>query len=140
MKKKSIVCGVLASSVALAATFSGCSLVSTNTGADMNQVIAKVDITKAAALNNEFADYNGVIGETNIIKRELVAYFINYGYSIYQQNQSYEQTFNVLLDSLVENAILVQYSTLYLLKDKSATDSAALETYKSKTGEKEKYE
>jgi len=143
MKKKSIVCGVLASTVAIAATFGGCQLVSTNTAADMNQVIAEVDISKAAALDKEFENYKDAVGSTSIIKRELVAYFINYGYS-YIQNYSYtyEQTFNLLLDSLVENAVLVQYSTMYLLKEKTTKDPTALNTFieKSKEGEKAKYE
>ena len=147
MKKKSIVCGVLASSVALAATFGGCSLVSTNTGADMNQVIATVNIANTSALDKELENYKSVVGETSIIKRELVAYFINYGYS-YVQNYgySYEKTFNTLLDALVENAILVQYSTMYLLNEKATNKTAdgydenALATYKSKGSDKEKYE
>ena len=147
MKKKSIVCGVLASSVVLAATFSGCSLVSTNTGADMNQTIATVNISKSAALDKEFESYKDVVGETSIIKRELVAYFINYGYS-YVQNYgyTYEQTFNTLLEQLVENAVLVQYSTMYLLQEKATNkdadgyDANALATYKSKGTDKEKYE
>ncbi|MDE7168459.1 MAG: hypothetical protein K2O28_06410 [Clostridia bacterium] len=148
MKKKSIVCGVLASSIVIAATFGGCSLVSTNTAADMNQTIATVDISKAAKFNAEFGDYASAVGETNIIKRELVAYFINYGYSVYQQSdKSYEKTFNTLLDQLVDNAVLVQYSTLYLLKEKATNtanegwyDANALETYKSLEGNVEKYE
>ena len=146
MKKKSIVCGVLASSIAVAATFGGCSLVSTNTAADMNQTIATVNISKAANFNDEFGDYASAVGETDIIKRELVAYFINYGYSYYQSNQSYEETFKALLDQLVDNAILVQYSTMYLLKEKGTNaeaddyDPNALTTYKSKETDKEKYE
>ncbi|MDE7083232.1 MAG: hypothetical protein K2O89_06000 [Clostridia bacterium] len=144
MKKKSIVCGVLASSVALAATLGGCSLVSTNTAADMNQQIALVDISNATALSTEFSeDYVNAVGETSIIKRELVAYFINYGYS-YVQNYgyTYEQTFNLLLDSLIENAVLVQYSTMYLLKELGKDNPNALNEYveASKKGEKEKYE
>jgi len=143
MKKKSIVCGVLVSTVAIAATFGGCQLVSSNTAADMNQIIAEVDISKAAALDKEFENYKDAVGSTSIIKRELVAYFINYGYS-YIQNYSYtyEQTFNLLLDSLVENAVLVQYSTMYLLKEKTKEDANALNTFieKSKEGEKAKYE
>lgn len=145
MKKKNIVCGVLASSVAVAATFGGCSLVSTNPGADMNQVIAEVDISKAAALSSEFSeDYTAAVGSTSIIKRELVAYFINYGYS-YVQNYgySYEETFNYLLDSLIENAVLVQYSTMYLLEKKVADEGeSVLDTFKDKKSEGEiaKYE
>ncbi len=143
MKKKSIVCGVIATTVAVAATFGGCSLVSTNTAADMNQTIAVVDISKAAALDKQFEDYKAAVGETSIIKRELVAYFINYGYS-YVQNYgyTYEQTFNLLLDSLVENAVLVQYSTMYLLDKLSAENSNAVNEFiaASKHSEAAKYE
>ena len=54
MKKKTIICGVLASTIAVAATFGGCSLVSTNTAADMSQTVATVDISKADTLDKEF--------------------------------------------------------------------------------------
>ncbi|MDE6666997.1 MAG: hypothetical protein K2K38_01455 [Clostridia bacterium] len=150
MKKKSIVCGVLASSIAVAATLGGCSLVSTNTAADMNQVVAVVDISNSAALDKEFENCKDAVGSTSIIKRELVAYFINYGYSVYQQNNSYEETFNYLLDQLIDNAVLVQYSTMYLLYNKASTkndkgevvsvDDSIIATYKSKGSDKEKYE
>lgn len=149
MKKKTIICGVLASTIAVAATFGGCSLVSTNTAADMSQTVATVDISKADTLDKEFEAYKAAVGKTDIIKRELVAYFINYGYS-YVQNygKTYKETFNILLDQLVENAVLVQYSTMYLLKEKATNDKSegyeagALDKYieASKKGDVSKYE
>lgn len=143
MKKKTIVCGVLASTIAIAATFGGCSLVSTNTAADMNQTVATVDISKADTLDKEFEAYKTAVGKTDIIKRELVAYFINYGYSYIQNyGYSYEKTFNTLLDSLIENEVLVQYATMYLLKEKATTEADALNKYieASKEGDVAKYE
>lgn len=148
MKKKSIVCGVLASSVALAATFGGCSLISSNPAADMNQTVAVVDISKAAAFDKELASYSQAVGSTSVIKREMVTYFINYYYT-YVQNYgyTYEQTFNLILDSLVENAVLVQYSTVYLLQDKATNkdsvlgyDADAVSKFEAKETEAEKYE
>ncbi len=120
MRKTKIVSGVLATSVAVAATLGGCSLVSSNTSADMNQIIAEVNVAKAAALDADFNDYKEVVGTSTVIKRELVAYFLNVGYS-YVQNYgyTYEQAFNTLMNSLVENEVLTQYATMYLLKNKA---------------------
>lgn len=127
MKKKSIVCGVIASSVALAATFGGCSLVSSNPAADMNQVVAEVDISKAASFDKELASYSDAVGSSTIIKREMMTYFINYYYTYVQNyDYSYADTFNLILDVLVENAVLVQYSTMYLLMDKATNENSAL--------------
>ena len=67
MKKKTIICGVLASTIAVAATFGGCSLVSTNTAADMSQTVATVDISKADTLDKEFEAYKAAVGKTDII-------------------------------------------------------------------------
>ena len=69
MKKKTIICGVLASTIAVAATFGGCSLVSTNTAADMSQTVATVDISKADTLDKEFEAYKAAVGKTDIKKR-----------------------------------------------------------------------
>ena len=146
MRKKRIISGVLASSVVLAATLGGCSLVSTNSAADMNQIIAEVNISDTATLDEGLAKYKDAVGTTKIIKRELVAYYINVGYS-YVQNDNYEEVFNMLLDALTENAVLVQYSTMYLLRDKATNansdlvqDVNALETYMSLSDEVKKYE
>ena len=47
MKKKAFAALALSSCIALGATFTGCSLISTNNRLDMEQVIATVDISKS---------------------------------------------------------------------------------------------
>ena len=77
--------------------FSGCDLLETDNKKDMEQVVAEVNIGKDAdSLNSMFktifgADYaldEGVAGKLgdivttdNVYKRDLVAYFVNYGYN-----------------------------------------------------------
>lgn len=125
MKKKKIVCGILASSIALAAAFGGCSLVSTNNAADMNQVVAEVDISDS--VSSQLDGYKSAVGSTSVIKRELITYYINYGYMyVTNYGMSTEQAFNMLLESLIENAVVVQYSTMYLLKDKATNPDSIL--------------
>ncbi len=141
MRKKTLICGVLAASVTLAASLGGCSLISTNSSADMEQVIATVDISKSADFDKEFGDYktqfNEVVGETKVIKRELISYFLNVGYSYIQNGSSYKEVFNMLVDTLVNNAVLTQYSTMYLLKDMGAE---AFEEFKALETTTAKYE
>ena len=137
MKKKSIIGGILAASITLTATLGGCSLVSTNSAADMAQTIAKINISKA--LEDEFSeDYGKAVGTTKVIKRELISYFINVGYTyINNYGMSYEEAFKTIVDALVENAVLTQYSTMYLLQH---NEGDALAEFNSKKTEREKYE
>lgn len=113
MKKKTFAALALTSCIALGATLTGCSLVSTNNRLDMEQVIATVDISNE--LGSEFAAYKDAVSSKKIVKRELVSYFLNVGYSYVQSNHTYAETFNALLDALVNNAVLVQYSTVEIL-------------------------
>lgn len=142
MKKKTIVATAVASCLALTATFAGCSLVTTNNKADMQQVIATVDITKLDSFKDSslYAYKDAVVGETSIVKRNLVSYFLNVGYSLIQNGRTYEETFNMLLDALCDNAVLVQYSTMALLEMKVNEGKGSLEEYKSKETRKEKLE
>lgn len=139
MKKKRLIGTLLASSIAFTAAFTGCSLVSDNNKADMLQVIAKVNIANAEGLSDTdkglINNYKGAVGTTEIYKSELMAYFLNYGSSYLNYYNSYSETFNALLDILVENAVLTQYAGMYLLDYKAQASSAAtvLSEYNSKT-------
>lgn len=144
MRKKQIISDALAASVAVAATLGGCSLVTPNTSADMTQVIAEVNVANAAALDKELGAYKDAVGTSTVIKRELVAYFLNVGYSYVQSGLSYENVFNMLMNALVENSVLTQYATLYLLKNKADTENKSAETiiseYTALETQAEKYE
>lgn len=144
MKKKSVVGVLLASSIAVAASFTGCSLVSSNSDADMKQCIATVNISNAEgtdAFDSELiSNYKTAVGTTEIYKDELIAYYLNAGISYVNSGYTYEQVFNMLVDGLVENAVITQYSIMYLLDYKAGTGSAAtvLEEYNSKSTYAEK--
>ena len=142
MKKKTIAAMALASCLTVTSAFAGCSLVTVNNKADMEQVIAKVDITKSDKFSDSnLKDFKTAVSDTSIYKRDLISYFLNVGYSyMNQNNNSYADTFNALMDALVDNAVLVQYSTLELLKNKAAEEPDAVSVFNSKKTEEEKYE
>ena len=135
MKKKAFAAIALTSCLAFSAAFTGCSLMSTNNKLDMEQVIATVDISQSDSFDESGLD-KGAVTPTNIIKRELISYFLNVGYSYVQSGYSYEETFNSLVDALVNNAILVQYSTVELLKE----NPSVLQKFKEAEDKAKKYE
>lgn len=139
MNKKKIVSGVVASALALSVTLSGCaSLASANTVADMKQTIATVNISKADDFGNEgLDDYKDAVGTTSISKRELISYFLNVGYSYINSGYGYEATFNSLVSSLINTAVITQYSVMYLLKEKAADESKSAEIIMSEYNAKE---
>ena len=139
MKSKKIICGALAATMVLGVAFSGCGLISTDNAADMKQTIATVNITKSENLGEGLNEYASVISDKPIVKRELLNAFVNNG-SQYVSSLGYEGTFNMLLEQIANNAILVQYSTLYVLKSKSEDGSSGitLAEYKAKPSEKDK--
>ncbi len=138
MKKKTFAAIALTSCIAFGATFTGCSLISTNNRLDMEQVIATVDISKSEKFDTgELKDYKSVVSSSEIIKRELISYFLNVGYSYVQNGSSYEETFNMLLNALIDNSVLVQYSTVELYKKATDENKAKFNNAKD---EAEKYE
>lgn len=150
MKKSKIAAIVLASTVAVSAiSFAGCSQVSKNNKKDMAQVIAEVDISKSDKFaQSGLSEYSSAVTSQAIYKYELVSYFINAG-STYINNYgyTYEQTFNALLDTLINSAVLTQYATMEIIKDKSTNtesfvkyDKNALSNFTSETDEIKKYE
>lgn len=122
MKKKRLIGTLLASSIAVTAAFTGCSLVTSNNNADMLQVIATVNISEAEGLNAKdrglIDTYKSAVGTTKIYKNELVAYYLNYGISYINQGYPASTVFNMLVDNLVQNAVLTQYATMYVLDSK----------------------
>ncbi len=74
----------------------GCGLVTTDTERDMNQEVAIIQISDDA--------------EKDVIyKKDMVMAYLNYGY-MYEQYYGYtrEQTFTLIIDSLINNRIFVQ--------------------------------
>ena len=140
MKKKAFAAIALTSCIAFGTAFTGCSLVSTNNRLDMEQVIATVDISKSDKFDSSDLKYAETLSSTKIIKWELISYFLNVGYSYVQNGYSYEDTFNALIDALVNNAVLVQYSTVELLKDVAEKNSSVLEDFKFAINDAGRYE
>ncbi len=129
MKKKRIAGVVLASTIALTASLTGCALNKEDSVMDMNKVIATVDISNAEGMDafdtNLINNYKSAVGTTEIYKSELVAYYINVGISYVNSGYSYTDVFNMLVDGLVENAVITQYAIMYLLNNKAGTGNPA---------------
>lgn len=141
MKSKKLVCGAMAAAITLSVAFSGCSLVSTLNDEDMRQTIATVDITGSENIEKEgLGDFVSAIKPANIIKRDLIASFVNIGSTYIQSGYSYADVFNMLVDSLTTNEVVSQYSTLALLKEKSAEDPDILQTFNAFETDVERYE
>lgn len=139
MKSKKLICAAVAATIALSATLSGCTLVSTLNDEDMRQVIATVDISASENLKDEQLENASAIGKTEIIKRDLIAAYLNVGYSYVQNGSSYSEVFTSLVNSLTSNAVITQYATLYLLNQPAYSSAVEVFNDESKT-EVEKYE
>lgn len=137
MKKKliRIVSLVMTAMLALG-LFSGCSLgifsdmgiLVTDNQRDMQQVVAEVNLGKdKTSLEESFSllseELNGTVADQldkvlttdEIYKRDLVAYFMSYGYNYYSENNSYSATFEQVMQDLVDRKIMSQFATVYYL-------------------------
>ncbi len=103
----------------------GCEFIIADSVKDLNQVVATVDISEQLASDEEFKSYADDIDaliaggalSTNIPKRDLVAYFLNVGYTYVQSyGYTYKDTFNMLMDGLTDRKILTQYAVAYYIK------------------------
>jgi len=134
MNKKSMLKKTAALLLALGLTIgaTGCDFLVTDSQEDLKQIVATVDISsemsddetmKAYADGMELLIDKGGLS-TEIPKRDLIAYFLNAGYMYVQSyGYTYEDTFNMLMDGLVENKLLTQYAVAYYLsKGVSAQD------------------
>ena len=123
MRKTTKVAAVALAAALGTAMFAGCDLISTNLERDYEQVIAEVNISQSEdfAEGGKYAANKDAVGTTEITKLEMVAYFVSTGYSIMQQQGlTYYDTFALISDTLVNRAIYVQYSMVYLLANGNA--------------------
>lgn len=122
MKKTTKVAAVALAAALSSTLLAGCDI-TTDVSKDYAQVIAEVNIANSANFGEEYAEYEGVIGTTEITKRDMVAYFISTGYSMMQSyGWTYYDTFNMISETLVNRQIYIQYAMLYLLDDESESD------------------
>ena len=140
---KKVAALVLALGMTLGVT--GCNFLVTDSMKDLEQVVATVDVSKTLGGDTEYKEYKDDIEKlikdgglsTDIPKRDLVAYFLNVGYTYVQSyGYTYEDTFNLLMDGLTENKILTQYAVAYFLKKGNKTADDCLTWVKA---EQEKY-
>ncbi len=73
----------------------GCGLITTDTERDMNQVVATVQIEAGAP-------------KEVIYKKDMIMAYLNYGYMYEQYGYSSADTFELIIDSLVNDRIYVQ--------------------------------
>ena len=106
-KRSSFLTKILSLAIALVCAvgvFSGCSLVKTNTAKDSNLIVAKVQIEDD-------------INPTIIYKRDMYSAYVSYGY-YYVNNYGYtiSDTYQMILDNLEQNAVVVQFAKMELVK------------------------
>ena len=130
MKKKKILAITLAS-LMLTGCLTACDLTETDSEKDMAQTVAEVDISESEDFDEggDFEAYKDVIQEMSISKRELVAYFVNSGSSYISNGYSYEDTFDMLVDSMVNYRIIVQYTMVYFFETSNSESEYYNENY-----------
>ena len=88
--------------------FAGCALITTDTDRDMAQVVATVQIEDD-------------ITADNIHKVEMLSAFMSYGYTYVQQyGYTVEATYEMILQNLVQNKIIIQGARMALAEKYNA--------------------
>ncbi len=118
MKRRKRAAALAVAAVLACGALAGCdSLITTDVKKDYRQVVATVDISTSAdfAEGGTFAAYKDVIEPADIIKRDMVASFVGNGYNLMQSyGWSYADTFNTIMESLVNRQVFLQYCMVYL--------------------------
>ena len=140
MKRKLIltICALLALAFSLG-MFAGCDLLETDNERDMAQVVAEVNVADnteelddaftalgtGVVLSDEVRGSLGSIVSTDeVYKRDLVTYFLSYGYNYISSGYSYAETFDLLITALADRKVVSQFATLYYLSaDEITVDS-----------------
>ncbi len=113
-------------SLGLTVGATGCNFLVVDNEADLKQIVATVDVTDNLGKSTDYASVKAGVKKlidnkglsTDIPKRDLVAYFLNIGMTYVQSyGYSYEDTFNLLMDNLVNNKIMAQFAVAYYLKN-----------------------
>jgi hypothetical protein len=128
--------GALCLALALTLGATGCGeFVRSNGLKDLQRTVAKVDISAELVNDDKYSAYaddiqtfveNGWLSSA-IPKRDLVAAFLSKGYYyVNNYGYSYADTFNMLMDELVNQKILAQYAITYYMSkmDDNATSFA----------------
>lgn len=137
LKSKLIAIAAVAVSITMSATLGGCVTLNER---DIKQIVSTINISASSDFKAEFGDYADAIEEDTVTKMDLIVSYLNTGSSYVQQGYTYAQVFDMLSDALVENIVVTQYATTYVLKNKAEANKITLAEYNAKTTEKEKYE
>ena len=106
--------------IALSVGATGCSFITTDNQADLEQTVATVDITAKLTGTDEYKnEVKAIVNKmsSDVLKRDLISYYLSTGYTYVEQyGYSYADTFNMLLDGLVSREIMMQNAVAYYLK------------------------
>lgn len=148
MKRRTIVCAALAAVLTMSVAVSGCDTINEE---DIKQTVATVDITASSSLEEDveygvkLSEYAQAISSSKeISKRDLIAAFYNAGSSLVN-SYSYAEIFNMLINALTSTAVVTQYATLSLIREKAdgnmyPDSDFSYDEYLSMTSEIERYE
>ncbi len=141
MKRKKQAVAIALSAVLACGALAGCDALTTHDNAkDYAQTVATVDISKSKAFTEEGGEFYGLgldefIGETVILKRQLVQGFLSTGQTLVQYyGMSFADAFDYIMDSLVQRQINVQYAKAFLAKENNL-DANAYTTAVAEGGE-----
>ncbi|MBQ9729083.1 MAG: hypothetical protein IJV85_05775 [Clostridia bacterium] len=112
--------------LALAIGGAGCNFIQTNSEADLNQIVATVNISKALEEDTQYSAYASKVAEiindgqtvalkTDVPKRDLVSSFLSVGSTYMQYGYTSAQVFEMLINSLVNRKVMVQHAVAYYL-------------------------
>lgn len=138
LKSKLVAIAAVAVAITMGASVAGCVTLNDK---DIKQTVSTVCLADSEDFKTEFGEYADEVGSSAILKRDLIVAFLNTGSTyVNSYGYTYAQTFDLLSEALVENAVVTQYATAYILKSKIESGDVALEKYRSYDTETEKYE
>lgn len=122
-------------SIALTAGATGCNFILKDSGANLSQTVATVDISSTLKEDETYKAYaddvKAIFGsEAKISKSDLVSYYLSVGYQ-YVESYGYtmEDTLEMLLDGLVSREIIMQYAVAYYLANDNGMSKSDYDAY-----------
>lgn len=109
--------------IALTVGGTSCTFLTTDNEKDLAQVVATVNISESLKADETYGSYAGDVEKlisnmsTDILKRDLVSYYLSTGYSYVQSGYTAKDTFNMLMDNLVNRKIITQHAVAYYVKN-----------------------
>lgn len=110
----------------------------TNSEENLKQTVATVNISKGENFEEQFGDYKSAVTDKTFNNRDIMLSYFNVYYQYADQLQG--SLFKTIADGLVSTAVVTQYATVSLLKDKVEANEISLDTFNAKETEAEKLE